>query len=452
MPTPQQRQELVKRLHDSEKQLVLATTGGGSCAISDLLSEPGASKTVLEAHIPYSFEALTRFVGQVPVQACSSHTARLLAMACFRLGQETLEKKGLPDDYVGFNDYRVPVRRKRVFDPQGINCFEIDGDDIVSYHDKTWCFNLIGLGCTASLASDRPKRGEHRFHISIQLYDQTIVYSLVLKKGARTRNEEERLVADCILKLLADTAKIETEFPLPLLPGEEMQHTRTIADESWIELLLGNVIAILCIEGDTIFVKKAEDLGKPLISESRPISPEAEYMHNIFAGSFAPIHHGHLRMIELAQKRLCGKIALEMAVRNVDKAPLDYMEIETRLRQIEQVSPGQAVWLTRMVQFIDKSCLFRNATFLVGADTLRRIGDQKYSGNNHSFLVENLRRITYNGCRFLVFARPYKGGVENLHTLTIPDMLRSLSEEVPESEFCDDISSTAIREQGTDES
>ena len=446
MPTPQQRQELVKRLHNSERLLVLATAGGGSLAISDLLSEPGASRTVLEAHIPYSFDSLTRFIGQAPVQACSSYTARLLAMACFKLGHESLEKKGATEDYDGFNDFKVPIRRRRAFDPDCLD-LDISSEDTVSYRDKPWCFNLIGIGCTASLASDRPKRGEHRFHISIQLFDQTIVYSLALKKDARTRNEEERLVADCILKLLADVAKIETEFPLSLLPGEEMRHTRTVADESWIELLLGNVVAILCVEGDTIFVKKMEDLGKPLISESRPISPEAEYMHNIFAGSFAPIHHGHLRMIELAQNRLCGKIALEIAVRNVDKPPLDYMEIETRLRQVEQASPGQAVWLTRTVRFIDKSCLFRDATFLVGADTLRRIGDQKYSGNNHSFLMGNLRRITYNGCRFLVFARPFEGGVENLHSLTIPDMLRSLSEEVPECEFCDDISSTAIREQ-----
>ena len=36
------------------RQLVVAVTGGGSQAIADLLTVPGASATVLEAVVPYS--------------------------------------------------------------------------------------------------------------------------------------------------------------------------------------------------------------------------------------------------------------------------------------------------------------------------------------------------------------------------------------------------------------
>ncbi|MGL6196535.1 MAG: hypothetical protein ACRC2T_17105, partial [Thermoguttaceae bacterium] len=196
-----------------------------------------------------------------------------------------------------------------------------------------------------------------------------------------------------------------------------------------------------------IFVRKIRDIGKPLISEDRPFSPEAEYMDCIFAGSFAPIHSGHIRMIEIGEERLQNRVALEIAVRNVDKAPLDYIEIGNRLKQIEKNRTGQAVWLTRTVRFIDKSQLFREATFLVGADTLERIGAQKYYGNNHSVLMDVMRRITYYGCRFLVFARRNKDNdqIDNLQSLVIPDMLRSLSEEVPEDVFCEDISSSKIR-------
>ena len=451
--TPQQRIALVRRLHDSNKQIVLATTGGGSLAISDLLTEPGATKTLLEAHVPYSFEALTRFLGQAPQQACSTQTARCLAMACFKRGQQAAENAArihvipVDDDAAAARSNETGFRRHFAGLDNVIDLFGSAAQEhSISYRQKKWCKQLIGIGCTASLVSNRPKKGEHRFHIAVQSHDSTSVFSLVLKKGARTRQEEERLVADCLLKYLAEAAGIPFEFSIPLIEEERFTSEQTVVDDPWIELLFGDAAAVLSVDGKPIFTKKNADVGAPILSEQRPFSPEVEYMHNIFAGSFAPMHQGHVRMIELAQKRLSGKITLEISICNVDKAPLDYLEIEHRLRQIEQMIPGQAVWLTRTTRFIDKSLLFRGSTFLIGADTLKRIGDLKYYASNHSILMEVLRIITYCGCRFLVFARPVHGTVEKLQTMVIPDILRTLCEEVDEEEFCEDISSSAIRE------
>lgn len=453
MPDHPQRDNLIHRLHASEKQVVIATTGGGTLAISDLLSRPGASRTVLEAYVPYSEKSLSRLLCQSVVQSCSERTARQIAMSCFNRGIENAELKNPVETRPAFNDIQETDRRRRFSDFGVIDYFGQTDISVsnMSYRDKPWVKNLIGLGCTASLASDRPKKGEHRFHLAIQTCDHTSVFSLILQKGARTREEEERLLADFILKYLAEAADLKVEFPIPLLPGEEIRSHRTIAEEAWIELIVGNAAAVLCLGGKQIHIVKVSEVGAPLISAERPISPEAEFMQNIFAGSFAPIHQGHVRMIEIAKQKLFGKIALEITVRNVDKAPLDYIEIEKRLRGIEDALPEQAVWLSRTVRFIDKSRLFRNATFLVGADTLQRIGDAAYYGNNHSVLMGVLRTITYSGCRFLVFARPYNGKIESLRILSIPDMLRSLSEEVPEEEFCDDISSSAIRMRNMEE-
>src|SRR5690349_1596077 len=76
--------ELIAKIHAAPYQMVLALTGGGSGAISQLLSVAGGSRTVLEAIVPYSAAALSEFLGATPDQFCSPRTARLMAMAAFQ--------------------------------------------------------------------------------------------------------------------------------------------------------------------------------------------------------------------------------------------------------------------------------------------------------------------------------------------------------------------------------
>ena len=82
---------------------------------------PGASRLLLEALVPYDSRALTTFLGFEPEQACSVETA--VAMA-----QRARE-------------------RAAKFAPTGAQ--------------------LVGLGATAGLVTDRPRQGEHRFHIAV---------------------------------------------------------------------------------------------------------------------------------------------------------------------------------------------------------------------------------------------------------------------------------------------
>ena len=49
---------------------------------------------------------------------------------------------------------------------------------------------VAGIGCTASLASDRPSAA-HRVHAAAQTAELTAVASLELNKGARGRRQEE---------------------------------------------------------------------------------------------------------------------------------------------------------------------------------------------------------------------------------------------------------------------
>src|SRR5690606_31236938 len=88
---------------------------------------------------------------------------------------------------------------------------------------------VVGIGCTAALVSDRPKRGAHRCFIAAQTDTTTASYSLTLDKGARDREAEDRLVGQLILRALAEACNIDEIPPLPLRPDETVQVARESA-------------------------------------------------------------------------------------------------------------------------------------------------------------------------------------------------------------------------------
>ena len=163
------------------------------------------------------------------------------------------------------------------------------------------------------------------------------------------------------------------------------------------------------------------------------------------SGAFNPLHVGHRRMIQLAHELLHEPVALDLSIINVDKPPLDYGEIERRLGQFPAEQP---VWLTRAATFEEKSRLFPGATFIVGADTLRRIAAPQYYGSSMAACQYAIDRIAARGCHFLVFGRDLGVGLLRLGDLDLPDALRALCREIPPEVFREEISSTAIRKSG----
>ena len=63
-------------LHQSPWQGVLHITGGGASLLTDMLSTPGASATVLEAKVPYAGAALADLLGRCRGQGrtCAQQT------------------------------------------------------------------------------------------------------------------------------------------------------------------------------------------------------------------------------------------------------------------------------------------------------------------------------------------------------------------------------------------
>jgi nicotinamide mononucleotide (NMN) deamidase PncC len=369
---------LIRQIHDSATRLVVAVSGGGASAVASLLEVPGASRSILEASVPYSEAAMIAWLGGRPDRFCAPETARAMAMVAF-------------------------LRAHRFVGPEG---------------------PIAGVAATASLASDRPKRGPHRVHLAVQTAEATVHQSLELRKGHRTRAAEERLVSCLLLDAVAEACGLDQDQRLApeFAQGEQLQRSRTEAPESWRDLLLGRVAQVR-------------------LGASAAAVPQARA---IFPGAFNPLHVGHRRMAQIAEELLGVPVEYEVSILNVSKPPLDYFEMA---RRGAQFPPERAVWLTRGPTFLEKSTLFPRTTFVVGADTLRRIADPAYYGNDRGACRTAIETIVARGCRFLVFGRLTKDRFIRLADLDLPGSLRAICREVPPELFREDICSTALRNE-----
>jgi len=292
---------------------------------------------------------------------------------------------------------------------------------------------LMGIACTASLASDRPKRGPHRAHLALQTSSRTLHRHVELIKGRRSREEEERLVSGLILNLLAEACGIESRIHVDagLHDGEPLDSEQKLAPIPWQRLLLGRL--------DCLKIDSSEH-GTWRVQDAA-----ARTGRVLLCGAFNPLHDGHRQMAQIGAARTGSAVELELSLTNVEKPPLDYLELDRRL---SSTAGPFDLWLTRAATFAEKSELFPGATFVVGADTVVRIADPRYYANDSARRDAALARLVEQGCRFLVFGRLLNDRFEVLGDLGLPPALGQLCEEVPEHEFRVDISSTRLRAGG----
>lgn len=171
---------LIKQIHDADARSCLVITGAGTSAISALFSVAGASRTVIDAQVPYSRAALDAYVGAQAKQHVSRDEAKIMAIKAYE-------------------------RSVRFSDPE------------------LGAIRLIGLSCTAAIATDRHRRGENRVHIAWHDGNGGATYSLVMNKGERDRAGEEAVCSAIVLNALAEAFGIEDRLQLQLLPGENVE-------------------------------------------------------------------------------------------------------------------------------------------------------------------------------------------------------------------------------------
>ncbi len=149
-------------------------------------------------------------------------------------------------------------------------------------------------------------------------------------------------------------------------------------------------------------------------------------------------------MAAIAAKLLDEAVEFEIPIINADKPALDFLEIDSRVRQFAAEQP---VWLSRAPTFVEKSFLFPGVTFVVGADTIARIAAAQYYGGGPRAVERAMQTIGAQGCRFLVFGRAQDGRFRALADVDLPPAVASLCREVPADVFRVDLSSTSLRRQ-----
>jgi hypothetical protein len=371
---------LVQSIHNCPGRVVLVTAGAGTQALAWLLSVAGASRTLLEALIPYDESSFNDFLGQAPEQYVAAETAGMLAGRALARAHE-LHKGPEP---------------------------------------------IIGLACSATIITDRPKRGEHRAHVAAWTAEKISRDSMTLHKGARRRAGEEEMVSRLILNVLARTYCLGQRLELPLMAGDVYTSEEFDIVEAVSELEQGE-IDYFAIHSD----------GR--------LDINGDEITALLSGAFNPLHEGHLALAQAGADLLDQPVTFELAAVNAGKPQLERHEI---LQRLLQFAGRQKVLVSNAPLFSTKARLFPGAAFVVGYDTADRVLQSRYYGNSEQQMMNALSEIRDQGCRFLVAGRTNDQGIfQDATDLPVPAAFKELFEAIPASRFRRDISSTQLRRQ-----
>jgi hypothetical protein len=369
----------------------ITVSGGGGSLAQLLLSVPGCSNTLLDLQIPYCKAATDELLGWEPEKYVSEATARDLAAHAFH------------------------------------RALRLAADPAAA---------VYGLGVTCALVSAEPRRGEHKVVVGRHDRAGSRTYTLVLEKGARTREEEDRVAGLLALRAMAEASGLDPSGLDLGLRGQEEVAVRST--ENLLQRVVDGELEGCVVNAD---------------GTQSPLSALTEGMV-VLPGSFNPVHAGHVDLsraaCELARVDAKTHFAYELSITNADKGTLKGLDAHRRVRQFQGL--GAKLIVTRAPLFLQKAALLPpRTTFCVGYDTAVRLVDPKYAD-----LAQVLAGLRGRQTTVIVAGRlaldkdkiPDKNqSFLTLADLALPAGAEGLFQGLTEHQFRSDLSSSQLRAQ-----
>lgn len=287
----------------------------------------------------------------------------------------------------------------------------------------------VGAGATAALATERVRKGRDQAFVCTRGPLAYSFASLRFDPGAADRLSQEEVLSAVLVARCAAASGVDADGAGgPVLPSwVRVEDSEAAVDEDLEGLLEGRL--------EAVEMEASGSSGRPAVRGEGRI---------LVAGSFNPLHAGHSGLAEAAERLSGRRACFELSVENVDKSPLTYREILERAGQAR----GRRLLLTREPTFPGKARLFPGCWFAIGFDTAVRLFEPAYYGGNRDHMDRALRELRDLGVRFLVSGRAWEGEYRGLGDVRVPAEFADLLEEIPESAFRLDVSSTRLREEG----
>ncbi len=241
----------------------------------------------------------------------------------------------------------------------------------------------VGLGLTASVASVRAHRGEHRVHVACMTRHVTLTRTFVLPKGVGVAARLHDGAQSDRLALRMIKAAIDYQPGVRAESQPEWVRECTVADEQ---------------ARARLFLRPVFDRGRrKTLAEAGGFGERP-----LFPGAFNPVHKGHEEMADLIVQSGHGEPVFTVCASAPNKPPVSVQDMLERANGLRHRS---VLFTDGDPMYIDKARRFPGRGLVIGADAFARLFEAKWGLDTTAVLTE----MQQLGTTLLVFDRPVDG-------------------------------------------
>jgi len=309
------------KLKDLDVNIHVIATGAGSLIQHDLWQVPGCSAYFGGATFPYSADEQEEVLGFMPEHFCSQEAAVDLACAAY------------------MKAYKFGGRKP------------------------------VGLGLTASVASEKEHRGEHRMFACVMTDTRVLCNQAVLAKGA---GATYRLHDNGVCGLLAiDLLAQSLDVDLIGLPGRAH---------------FGQATHGYQLARDRFFLHPFfTDNGKRMDALESDEQYSMDYSA-LMPGAFNPPHDGHFGAADAMWRVFGHRVIFEITTNPPHKAELS---VQDMLQRAKALQGYDCLFTKDLPLYLDKVKAFPEVPLVMGADAMIRLLDPKW-GKSPGDTIEEL--------------------------------------------------------------